>query len=393
VFEAPLTDSTVGAIAVRQHEYGHLAVSRFSIVPDLALPVLTRFFGIAEVWVQAALDVVVNAYMDSRGNVEIRELQPVLGPLPASLRRWEVACIFLRCERLACEDRVRASAVSLANITEPEILMLRRFADKLAQAGESQLGLSIFSLRRELKMLQDLFGPVPGEDVASAVVRLQPRLITGGEIAADATGALHFDSPTNQWGELEAISPTLSDLAVPRSKGRHWRPARVGPLIFPHRALLPGSDGRAFGTRNRALLGSVLIDCSGSMHLESDHLSRILRIAPAAAIAVYASKPRDMSGGLLIVVAKNGRRVGDLDYVKQSLGAGNVIDGPALRFLASKFPKPRFWVSDGIVTGRGDTTAANLHHEVLRMLVAGQIKRVATIDDYLEGQGRGHRTY
>jgi hypothetical protein len=56
--------------------------------------------------------------------------------------------------------------------------------------------------------------------------------------------------------------------------------------------------------------------------------------------------------GVLRVLARDGRRVDDAGLA--SIGGGrNVVDGPALEWLARQ-PAPRFWVSDGQVTGIGD---------------------------------------
>ena len=59
-----------------------------------------------------------------------------------------------------------------------------------------------------------------------------------------------------------------------------------GAFRFPHRALLPAADGRAFGLKRRIHSGTILIDCSGSMSLSTDRLTSWLSRAPAASVAL-----------------------------------------------------------------------------------------------------------
>jgi hypothetical protein len=113
-----------------------------------------------------------------------------------------------------------------------------------------------------------------------------------------------------------------------------------------HRQLV---DGRVFQRVRRRRGGTVLIDCSGSMSLGTEDLKRILEHSPGASVAAYSGNVRD---GVLRVLAAEGRQV-ENQWIAAPAGGANVIDGPALHWLA-KQSQPRIWVSDGQVTGVND---------------------------------------
>jgi hypothetical protein len=119
------------------------------------------------------------------------------------------------------------------------------------------------------------------------------------------------------------------------------------------------------------------------MNLSDAVLARMLEVAPMAVVALYASHPTDMLSGRLIVAARNGRRIAGLESATSALGSGNVVDGPALRYLISQCGPPRFWISDGLVTGRGDRAAANLTQEATKLASASRVRRFRTIGEFL----------
>ena len=72
----------------------------------------------------------------------------------------------------------------------------------------------------------------------------------------------------------------------------------------------------------------------------------MVEAAPAATVAIYSG--HDTTGVLRILV-KHGRIVKP-DLIDSPSGHGNIIDGPALDWLAKQV-EPRVWISDGVVTG------------------------------------------
>ena len=76
------------------------------------------------------------------------------------------------------------------------------------------------------------------------------------------------------------------------------------------------------------------------------------------------------------MVARKGRVVDHAGLVKaRSYGNGNIVDGPALEWLA-KQSEPRFWISDGLVTGEHDKTSIDLGAEAQVICNRAGIRRV-----------------
>jgi hypothetical protein len=147
-----------------------------------------------------------------------------------------------------------------------------------------------------------------------------------------------------------------------------------------HRLLI---DGRVFRRVRRDRGGTVLIDASGSMQLEPKDLKEILHNAPGCTVGVYSGNTDD---GVLRILAQAGRQVDDR-WINAPAGGANVIDGPALQWLA-KQPKPRIWVSDGQVTGKNDHTGAVNHLECLCLSRRHHIIRKDRVADGVQLLGR-----
>jgi hypothetical protein len=158
--------------------------------------------------------------------------------------------------------------------------------------------------------------------------------------------------------------------------GRWKRPTDEGVYLrYPHRYL---SDRRVFGHRRRVPGGAVLIDASGSMHLSAAHVDRIVAAAPGAHVLGYAAS---LERGVLRVLARDGRRVAPEDCDFSGVGTSNVIDLPALEYLARLRVQPRLWISDGLVTGIGDRTGPENLRQVLSLTESKGIRRLATLDE------------
>lgn len=134
----------------------------------------------------------------------------------------------------------------------------------------------------------------------------------------------------------------------------------------------------------------MVVDCSGSMDMQVSYIDQILAIAPAATIAVYSSNALDKQwnrahGGLytghLAIVAHKGKRIAT-EEIEQYLHGGNVVDGEALRWLARQ-PGPRVWISDGYVSGAGESFRGNLVAEVYTICKRAKIKRFHSVPIFL----------
>jgi hypothetical protein len=108
------------------------------------------------------------------------------------------------------------------------------------------------------------------------------------------------------------------------------------------------------------------------MSLSLKDLKRIVDVAPATTIAVYSGQGKK---GTLTIIGEKGRLVDDRGLAEACQSNGNIIDGPALRWLALE-DGPRIWVSDGLVTGVNDNPSIDLGAEAQRICHHGKILRV-----------------
>lgn len=138
-------------------------------------------------------------------------------------------------------------------------------------------------------------------------------------------------------------------------------------------------DDRCFRVPRQRAGGTLLVDVSGSMQFEDGAVGEILNQLPAATVAVYSGN--DDAGGLT-VLASRGRVAPDVSEAlhqhKTTHGGGNVVDGPALRWLAQQ-ARPRLWICDGHVTGCGDNSAANLRAEAAMLVASHDIVRLGNV--------------
>lgn len=371
LFNVPLETDSIQALAIRMHELGHLGLARMGAIPRDTLTKLHKS-RIHSGWVQFALDVVVNAFMIARGNGELAHLELWNGVLPAKIPRWVAAMEFLRSQGLSREMQVRMSLQARAQFSRNEINLLCSTAKLLQDYGAKASSLSIDDLRKLLQKLQKTFGPestAASDPILEAVIRVPEQCHGGRHRSAK--------SEHSEWGSMVLINPPLNHRCTRMRAAKTVIASYCGAFRFPHRALIPGADGRAFGLKRRVHACTVLIDCSGSMSLTTDQLHSYLSGAPAATVALYAGS--DDASGLLILIAKNGW-VADIEEASSRFGKGNIIDGPALRWL-SRQTGPRIWVSDGCVTGRGDIAGINLDHETHSILRTARIQRIESLEE------------
>ena len=125
--------------------------------------------------------------------------------------------------------------------------------------------------------------------------------------------------------------------------------------------------------------GTLLLDASGSMDIESEQLQELLSSSGGLQVAVYGSLPENLQSGRLVIAARRGRYA-DPDLVRRLVGSGNVVDGPALCWLRRQ-RAPRIWVCDGHVTGVGDSAGTNLSAEAAHLVRMGRISQMKGLKD------------
>ena len=181
------------------------------------------------------------------------------------------------------------------------------------------------------------------------------------------------------WGEMETHEPPLTVNLQGRLKnGRNYRPADYGyNPKFIHRW---ASDKQIFKQKQNVLGGTILIDASGSMSFSGEDILEIMSLLPAVTIAMYNGYG---NYGHLRIIGRNGMRVTE-EYINDCSGGGNVVDGPALKWLAT-MPERRIWVSDMYIFGAtGDTSGFNLMKDVMDTCIKGKIINLKDIDEVKE---------
>jgi len=288
------------------------------------------------------------------------------------------------------EDAVLAAVAAvedrqLAELVHARLERVRVALERGRRARKAQVASFALVLRLAAELAREL-----GQEVARlGYAERLPKTVEFGDEACCLSG--HH--------ELEALAKrrrgagterTLSDcpsgrlivsqphLPHPSPRARGGRPggARAsdeGDLLrFPHRWAI---DQAVFRRVTRVSGGTVLIDTSGSMSLDAAAIDRILLAATGATlIAIYSGRH---DHGELRIIARDDRRADPKDLVPYD--KGNIVDEPALQWLA-KQAEPRLWVSDGGVTGIGDTPAHALKARCDELVRRAHIRRVDTLE-------------
>lgn len=190
------------------------------------------------------------------------------------------------------------------------------------------------------------------------------------------------------WGKCEIVREEMPIVHAPKLEGIKKIATDTG--VVPTNMSRYCTDMKIFNhKRKKDGGGSVVIDCSGSMHLTAGEIKEYLKKYPAATIGLYgASNTHGL--GYVVIIAENGRmidtdRLGEIQ--RERFSGGNLVDGPALDWLA-KQGKTRVWVSDGYVTGMspgsgyyGEGTARNLVIDCANKCKKYGITRVLGLDD------------
>ena len=205
----------------------------------------------------------------------------------------------------------------------------------------------------------------------------------------------HYPSVGNDdWGTMEVHDMAKTGRQLRGTLQPKARDYGTAP-VYPWRQMIDGRPFRHIVRRQRGVAGSVLLDASGSMGVNAhpDMVRAALHYAPCSSIAAYAGQPSGEGGGLYIM-AKKGRRCHDHEIRPGNerrgglWGGENVVDYPALNWLATQ-PAPRFWVSDGQVTGKNCKTNDQLRNQCKMYCDFHGIRRVRSPEEALLAMGAG----
>ncbi len=173
------------------------------------------------------------------------------------------------------------------------------------------------------------------------------------------------------------VFDTSLDRRTPSSVGsiRRTRATTTGTTLrYPGR-FLTDEYRRAFAARRRVHGGIVVIDQSGSMDLEPQALSELVRSAPNALVVGYSHRPGDRGS------TPNAWLLCDRGSIADECPSGNVgngVDGPVLRWALSQRQanEPVVWITDGQVTDSHDHPDSALTQECANLVRRHRIRLV-----------------
>lgn len=166
----------------------------------------------------------------------------------------------------------------------------------------------------------------------------------------------------NSWGVLKVGKPALTRNVI-GAVGKKRVATEMGRNPRRISRLLTDPQRRIFDRIVKGAGGVVLVDTSGSMCLEEEDVKQLVLSAPSALVAQYSGGSRIHPN--LYVVADKGKMCQKLP---RPYGL-NEVDLPALRWAVKNKQRPTspvIWVSDGVVTGKGDNTHTDLAMEVIK---------------------------
>jgi hypothetical protein len=156
---------------------------------------------------------------------------------------------------------------------------------------------------------------------------------------------------------IEEMLPLFAPIEFIRSRMRSKdvrRPPRradVGyRLKHPERIV---TDKLCFSERRRQSVGTILIDCSGSMCIDPNQIREVARTTDGSTIVGYGSTNENANQGGMWILSEKGKVIETLPRRLSGFHTDTVYnscDLPALVWLSKQKP-PRVWVSDGRVNG------------------------------------------
>jgi len=351
----PLSESDQDRF-IRNHEVAHA-----KITPRVPAYKQCRKFGITMEAMQAVEDMRVHHFLRKAGVAMTGDLT------------FHEAHTLIR--RTLNSERYLALGMVSAWGTNDQSLLTNILSDLLPEVILNQLLNKVRMVYERLLMGKGIYRWIGFRNCTVPASRLFDTLFppdgsSSEQYGNDPLESLRSNKTGGRWGEMtvRSLPTSLTRRVSPISQRRIFRD-EGSRLVAPYR--LP-VDCRVFCQKKKMAGGTVLIDVSGSMSLSLKDLKRIVDVAPATTIAVYSGRGKK---GTLTIIGEKGRLVDDRGLAEACHSNGNIIDGPALRWLSLE-EGPRIWVSDGLVTGQHDNPSIDLGAEAQRICQHGKILRV-----------------
>lgn len=358
VLHVPLSDD-IHSRFIRNHEMAHAAIT-----PKQASGKQCLKHSVSMRALQVCEDLRVHIYLrkcgvEMCGGVTAEEVGPAIKRMAANERELGATLVSTTYtddhEKVLGHLKMILDAEQLASIAERAALVVRRLES--ARYLSSPRGLKTATVPAA-KLFDVLFPEVGKQSQMPA------------DLLAKYIGGTRHKA--GRWGDMTIHSLDMQhSRPLHRLAHRHRFTDEGCVLRAPHRMCV---DGRVFCRTMPTPGGTVLIDGSGSMSLSLSDVENIVAAAPASMVAIYSG--RKLSGQLTIL-ARNGRVTNrDGLALSRSSGSGNIVDGPALKWLSAQ-KGPRVWVSDGYVTGVHDNGSIDLGIAAALLCREGDITRVS----------------
>jgi hypothetical protein len=178
---------------------------------------------------------------------------------------------------------------------------------------------------------------------------------------------------------------------VPKDVRRKVRRSDVGYILRRPERLI--TDKLCFVEPRRLKVGTVLVDCSGSMCIDRNDIVAATRTTNGATISGYCAADDRGRQGAIWVLSAGGKVARALPnpvtgYVPWI--SYNCCDLPALMWL-SKQKRPLLWVSDGGVNGYEGRTSAEINkvcYGVVERFGIERLKNLGQLSKYLKEKNR-----
>ena len=190
------------------------------------------------------------------------------------------------------------------------------------------------------------------------------------------------DLKAQHWCKLKPAYPKLEIVHNGRMN-RKRRASELGKTPKYLNRLLTDPSRRIFAKKAKSLGGVVVIDCSGSMSLSNSDIEKLVTSASGSTIWAYSATCRDYELENCWLIADRGKRVRALP----EFHGGNGVDLPAIAF-ARRYRRNKndmmIWISDGRVTGNGDTSDSRLRRATAHFIRKNNIHHVEELNEAIK---------
>jgi hypothetical protein len=353
------SDESSGSRFVRNHELGHA-----KITPRVAAFKQCKKFGVSMDAMQVCEDLRVHRFLGETGI----EMSGVLNDDEAEQT----------VRKVAGNDRLLAALLVASMHTDDHARFLGAMWLHLDEERHQNLMRMTSMVDARMAQGRGLDRPIGFRNGTAPAARLFDALFPEDGEASPQLPLESLCMPRrarqSKWGQMQIET-------LQASNSRPIPAAARSRAFTDHGAVLEAAhrlhiDGRVFTRRRRQRGGTVLIDASGSMRFSPSDLERVITAAPLATVGIYGGRGRS---GTLTIVASKGRMAASALIKAASCQHGNVVDGPALRWLARQ-PEPRIWISDGHVTGIADQPSSDLAVDAIHICRKARITRAEKTD-------------